>query len=331
MVTDVEKGYIVQPLNRMFHCTLMPKHMFRVEVVWVIPGYKDQYPPVPPADPEEEMNLGGCLGSLMLWPKAIIRLDSTSTTSESGPSQPRFTPAMVPSFAMANPAEPPLEPHFSKKQYALDDFIIDLDDNHHHDHTPNHEASSGEVDLMSKASKRRLFKSRETPEVAPYTGDQTAGRPSFLTTNTLKWVVGDGIVATTTPRKKNKRKRPDKKGKGSYNQSAPKKHVLERIHMPYWSEIHELGELILPEQDLATLTGDMRSLHDTILHLEKIRMQENNPSYPLFKVNMQKALGFIYIGIGSPFLVRHADVFNKFHLRKLHHSIVRLVALGMAS
>jgi hypothetical protein len=46
---------------------------------------------------------------------------------------------------------------------------------------------------------------------------------------------------------------------------------------------------------------------------------------------MQKRLGFIDIGIGSPFLVRHAYIFNMFNLRKLHHSIVHLVALGMAS
>jgi hypothetical protein len=97
----------------MFHYTLMPEHMFRVEVVQVIPGYEDQYPPVPPTNPEEEMNLGGCLGSLMLRPKALIRLDSTSTTLESGPSVPRFTPATVPAFGVADPIEPPLERHFS--------------------------------------------------------------------------------------------------------------------------------------------------------------------------------------------------------------------------
>jgi hypothetical protein len=46
----------------MFHYMLMPEHMFRVEVVQVIPGYEDQYPLVPPTNPEEEMNLGGVLG-----------------------------------------------------------------------------------------------------------------------------------------------------------------------------------------------------------------------------------------------------------------------------
>jgi hypothetical protein len=183
VVADVAKGYIVQPLSRTFHYTPMPEHMFRVEVVWVILGYEDQYPLVPPADPDEDTNLGGCLGSVMLWTKALIRLDSSSTSSESGRSQPRFTPtAMVPAFGMADPADPPPKPHFIKKRDPIDDD--------HHDHAPDleapgddvdHEAPSDDVDIMSKASKLRLFKSHEMPEAAPYTEDQTAGRPSFLT------------------------------------------------------------------------------------------------------------------------------------------------------
>jgi hypothetical protein len=75
----------------------------------------------------------------------------------------------------------------------------------------------------------------------------------------------------------------------------------------------------------------LRSPHDTVLHLEKILLQENNPSYLVFTVNVPKVLGFIDTGIGNPFLLRNADVFSMFHLRKLHHSIVLLVALGIAS
>jgi hypothetical protein len=169
VVTDVAMGYIMKPLSRTFHCAPMLEHMFRVEVVRVMPGYEDQYPSVPPADPDEETNLGGCLGSIMLWPKALIWLDSTSTSSESGPSQPRFTPiATVLAFGMAVPIEPPSKPYFSKKLDLIDDFIACLDDDDHHDHAPNlealgddvhHEAPSDDMDLMLKASKRHLFKS----------------------------------------------------------------------------------------------------------------------------------------------------------------------------
>jgi hypothetical protein len=97
---------------------------------------------------------------------------------------------MVPAFGMANPADPPPEPHFIKKRDPINDFIARLDDDDHHDHAPDleapgddvdHEAPSDDMDLMSKASKLRLFKSHETPEAAPYTEDQTVGRPSFLT------------------------------------------------------------------------------------------------------------------------------------------------------
>jgi hypothetical protein len=55
------------------------------------------------------------------------------------------------------------------------------------------------------------------------------------------------MAVTTAPRKKKECKRPDKKGKkGSSSQPTPNKHVLERIDMPHWCEIHELGEPILP-------------------------------------------------------------------------------------
>jgi hypothetical protein len=165
----------------------------------------------------------------------------------------------------------------SNKRDVLDDFTTNLEDDHYHDHAPDneamgddmdHEAPSDNVDLMSKAIKRHLFKSQEMPKAAAYTEDQTTRRASFFTPNTLKGEVGEGMAATMAPRKNKERKRPGKKG----SQPAPKKHVLERIHMLHWREIHELGELILPEQDIATLTGDMRSPRDTILHLDKTLM-----------------------------------------------------------
>jgi hypothetical protein len=57
--------------------------------------------------------------------------------------------------------------------------------------------------------------------------------------------------------------------KGSCSQLAAKKHVLEKIRVPKWCGLHELGEPILREQAIMTLPGDMRSLHDIILQLEK--------------------------------------------------------------
>jgi hypothetical protein len=145
---------------------------------------------------------------------------------------------MVLAFGVDNPVEPPLEPHFSNKRDVLNDFITNLEDDHYHDHAPDneapgddmdHEAPSDNVDLISKAIKCRLFKSQETLEADAYTDDQTARRASFLTPNTLKWVVGEGMAATTAPRKNKECKRPSEKG----SQLAPKKHVLERIHMPH--------------------------------------------------------------------------------------------------
>jgi hypothetical protein len=123
---------------------------------------------------------------------------------------------------MADPAEPPPKPQSSKKRDVLDNLIATLNDNHYHDRAPDREASGDgvgqeapldDVDLMSKASKRCLFKSQETPEAAPYTEDQTAGTPSFLTPKTLKGVVGDGMAVTIALRKKKERKSLIRKGR----------------------------------------------------------------------------------------------------------------------
>jgi hypothetical protein len=61
--------------------------------------------------------------------------------------------------------------------------------------------------------------------------------------------------------------------------------------MPNWRGMHELGESILSEQALATISMDMRSLHDTILHLEKNLLMERSPTYPVFVVSMPKGIG----------------------------------------
>jgi hypothetical protein len=53
--------------------------------------------------------------------------------------------------------------------------------------------------------------------------------------------------------------------------------------------------------------------------------------YSLFVVKVPKEMGFIYSRPGRPFSVRFADIFNVFHLKQLHLSIVHLVALGMVA
>jgi hypothetical protein len=67
---EVAKANIIQPLERNFHGQPMPPNAYRISIVRVLPGY-------------EEVDLGGSLGYMMLWPKEMIRLDHPGTASNS--------------------------------------------------------------------------------------------------------------------------------------------------------------------------------------------------------------------------------------------------------
>jgi hypothetical protein len=61
----------------------MPPNAYRISIVRVLPGYEEVDPPMQPAGAESEVDLGGSLGYMMLWPKEMIRLDHPGTASNS--------------------------------------------------------------------------------------------------------------------------------------------------------------------------------------------------------------------------------------------------------
>jgi hypothetical protein len=50
-----------------------------------LPGYEEVEPPVQPPGAESEVDLGGSLGYMMIWPKDIIRLDHPGIASNLEP------------------------------------------------------------------------------------------------------------------------------------------------------------------------------------------------------------------------------------------------------
>ena len=90
------------------------------------------------------------------------------------------------------------------------------------------------------------------------------------------------------------------------------------------------GEPILPPNVLKSLTGDMRSLHDSVLEVEKQLLQSKSPTYPVFVVKVPKGMGFVDKDPAEVFFLRFDDIFNMFHLKWLHPTLVSLVALSMA-
>ena len=128
------------------------------------------------------------------------------------------------------------------------------------------------------------------------------------------------------PPAKKARKR-GKKPKLDASSQIPVPDVVPNIK---WHEVHELGKPILPKYLANKLRGDMRSLHDDIQYLEERLLQQPNPAYRLFVGKVPKGFGFVdYVPADSVFL-RFDDIFNMFHQKRLHPSLVRLVALRMA-
>ncbi|XP_044974785.1 uncharacterized protein LOC123442724, partial [Hordeum vulgare subsp. vulgare] len=93
--------------------------------------------------------------------------------------------------------------------------------------------------------------------------------------------------------------------------------------------VHVAGRPMLPTNLLNVATGAMRSLHDSVLCLEKRRLSENNVAYPVFVAKVPEGKGFVDSAIGGMIVLRFADIFAMFNLHPLHYTFVRLFSLSM--
>ena len=111
---------------------------------------------------------------------------------------------------------------------------------------------------------------------------------------------------------------------------------VDKISINNWHKTHHLGELILPDELVEKLTGDLLELHEVVLLAEKNLLKEEDPTFPIFIAKVPEGLGFVTEAEhggplhGDPLFVRFDDIFGVFHMHPLHPSIVRLVALRMA-
>ena len=87
---------------------------------------------------------------------------------------------------------------------------------------------------------------------------------------------------------------------------------------------------MLPQEVVPILTSDVRSLHDSVLFIEKELLKPSSPSYPLFPVRVPLGIGFVDKYPTELFFLRFDDIFNVFNLRRLDPTVVCLVALKMA-
>jgi hypothetical protein len=101
---DVAKGNILMPLSRLYHGNPMLDSMHRVQMAHVLPFYHELDPPNQPADAESELKIGQLKNHILLWPKALIQLN-TALRSEA--SQERVTPPVASAAPSQGKVAPP--------------------------------------------------------------------------------------------------------------------------------------------------------------------------------------------------------------------------------
>jgi hypothetical protein len=74
-------------MDKKYHIRDIPTDCYRVEVDWALPGCEDLYPPNQPDNVYSELKVSKLKGWLMLWPKTLIRLNTTSGSTASKEKQ----------------------------------------------------------------------------------------------------------------------------------------------------------------------------------------------------------------------------------------------------
>ncbi|XP_044432890.1 uncharacterized protein [Triticum aestivum] len=93
--------------------------------------------------------------------------------------------------------------------------------------------------------------------------------------------------------------------------------------------VHVAGRAMLPTNMLNNATGAMRSLHDSVLSLEKRCLRENDVAYPVFVAKVPEGKGFVDSAVEGTIVLRFDDIFAMFNLHPLHYTFVRLFSLSM--
>ena len=166
------------------------------------------------------------------------------------------------------------------------------------------------------------------PLAADFTEPQIAGVPNIISPNTLKKAVYEQNSVPLQEKKK-ARKRKTNKGAG---QPAPSTiHAQDGPPSPedISRRVHVAGRPMLPRNMLGAATGAMRSLHDSVLSLEKRRLRENDVAYPVFVAKVPEGKGFVDSAVGGTIVLRFDDIFAMFNLHPLHYTFVRLFSLSM--
>ena len=72
----------------------------------------------------------------------------------------------------------------------------------------------------------------------------------------------------------------------------------------------------------------MQSLHESVLTRERLLLEEEDPNYPVFTVQVpEDDVDYVTLAPAEVFFIAFEDIFNLFHTRRLDYNLVRLYTL----
>jgi hypothetical protein len=338
---DVARGSIIRPLDKKWHTRDMADDVYRVEVDRALPGYEDLFPPNQPhgADDDSPLNLASLKGWVLLWPKTLIRINTYSGSTASKdkhlaaphvsvpPRQPAAPVVIAPPERPAAPevSAPPQQPAAPEaEEYERDNFQWDIPTSSQ----VVHEDAPGFKYVCSK----KLFDSQETADEEENPEEvATAAVKNMLSPNTLRATATTAMDGPALQPKKRKRaNKKDAQDKAAAAKSKDKVPLLDKLPNN-WRPLHHLGQPMLPEHVVKKLTPDMRSLHETVLHVENLLLKSKDPGYPLFVAKVPTGMNFVEKYPADLCFIRFNDIFSIYRMQALHFSVVRLVALSLSA
>ncbi len=182
-------------------------------------------------------------------------------------------------------------------------------------------------DSVLSLEKRRLFENDVAYPIfvaKPQIGEVR----NIISPNTLKKAVCEQNSVPLQEKKK-ARKRKTKKGASQPAPSTIRAQDGPPSPKDISRRVHVAGRPMLPTNLLNAATGALRSLHDSVLSLEKRRLFENDVAYPIFVAKVPEGKGIVDSAIGGTIVLWSDDIFAMFNLHPLHYTFVRLFSLSM--
>ncbi|KAK1611707.1 hypothetical protein QYE76_035380 [Lolium multiflorum] len=242
------------------------------------------------------------------------------------PRQPAAPVVIAPPERPAAPevSAPPQQPAAPEaEEYERDNFQWDIPTSSQ----VVHEDAPGLKYVCSK----KLFDSQETAEEENPEEVATAAVKNMLSPNTLRATATTAMEGPSVqPKKRKRQNKKDAQDKAAAAKSKDKVPLLDKLPNN-WRPLHHLGQPMLPEHVVKKLTPDMRSLHETVLHVENLLLKSKDPGYPLFVAKVPTGMNFVEKYPADLCFIRFNDIFSIYRMQALHFSVVRLVALSLSS